>query len=100
MSVLELLFIASAASTAVFGAYLAMTHKYSQLKALTPQDYIWSAGLGFLNPFLYYAMVLKAYSWPWAAPSSGPSTGFSTRGTDATRPSASSSISRSDRCSF
>jgi drug/metabolite transporter (DMT)-like permease len=61
-TVLELLLLASITSTAVFCLYLAATHKLKLLKTLTYRDYLWSAALGFLNPFLYYALVLKAYS--------------------------------------
>jgi drug/metabolite transporter (DMT)-like permease len=60
--VLTLLLIASTTSTAVFGISLAATRKFGLIKTLAVKDYLWSAGLGFLNPFLYYALVLKAYS--------------------------------------
>ena len=61
-TVLELLFLASVTSTIIFGAHLAMTRNLKSLKSLTRRDYLWSAVLGFLNPFLYYALVFKAYS--------------------------------------
>ena len=59
---LPLLFLASATSTVVFGIYLAATRRLGLLRALTHKDYLWSAALGFLNPFLYYAVLFKAYS--------------------------------------
>lgn len=59
---LPLLFLASATSTVVFAVYLAATRRLRLLRALTHKDYLWSAGLGFLNPLLYYAILFKAYS--------------------------------------
>lgn len=59
---LPLLFLASATSTVIFGVYLAATQRLGLLRTLTHKDYLWSAGLGFLNPFLYYAVLFKAYS--------------------------------------
>jgi drug/metabolite transporter (DMT)-like permease len=41
---------------------VAATGKLGQLKTLTKRDYLCSAGLGFLNPFLYYVILFKAYS--------------------------------------
>jgi drug/metabolite transporter (DMT)-like permease len=62
VGVLPLLFLASATSTIAFGVYLIATKKLHLLKAFTKRDYLWSAGLGFLNPFLYYVVLFKAYS--------------------------------------
>jgi drug/metabolite transporter (DMT)-like permease len=62
VGVLSLLFIASATSTFAFGIYLLATKRLALLKAFTRKDYLWSAGLGFLNPFLYYVVLFKAYS--------------------------------------
>jgi len=59
---LPLLLIATVVSTAVFLAYLATTNKLKLLRAFTKRDYLWSAGLGLLNPFLYYVILFKAYS--------------------------------------
>ncbi len=59
---LPLLFLASATSTIAFGVYLLATRRHRLLGTLTPKDYLWSAGLGFLNPFLYYLVLFKAYS--------------------------------------
>ena len=57
-----LLFLASASSTGVFFIYLVATGKLRLLRALNARDYLWSAGLGLLNPFLYYVILFKAYS--------------------------------------
>jgi len=59
---LSLLFLASVTSTVAFFVFLVATGKLDQLKAFTKRDYLWSAGLGFLNPFLYYVILFKAYS--------------------------------------
>jgi drug/metabolite transporter (DMT)-like permease len=61
VGVLPLLFCASVTSTLVLFAYLAATGKLGLLKTLTKRDYLFSAALGFLNPFLYYAVLFKAY---------------------------------------
>jgi drug/metabolite transporter (DMT)-like permease len=47
---------------AVFFAYLAASGKLRLLRTFTKRDYLWSAGLGFLNPFLYYVVIFKAYT--------------------------------------
>ena len=62
LDVFSLLFYASITSTAAFFAYLLFSKKLNLLKALSKKDYIYSALLGFLNPFLYYAVLFKAYS--------------------------------------
>jgi drug/metabolite transporter (DMT)-like permease len=62
VGVQPLLFIASASSTVVFLIYLAATGKLRLLQSFTRRDYLWSAGLGLLNPFLYYVILFKAYS--------------------------------------
>jgi drug/metabolite transporter (DMT)-like permease len=61
VSGLSLLFLASVTSTVVFFVFVAGTGKLGQLKTFTRKDYLWSAGLGFLNPFLYYVILFKAY---------------------------------------
>ncbi len=60
--VLILLFYASVVASAFLFLYLLFLKKLKLLKAFTRQDYLRSALLGFLNPFLYYAILLKAYS--------------------------------------
>ncbi len=62
MGVLPLLFVASTTSTVAFGVYLLATRRLDLLRAFTGKDYLGSAGLGFLNPFLYYVVLFKAYS--------------------------------------
>ncbi|MBN1975206.1 MAG: DMT family transporter [Sedimentisphaerales bacterium] len=62
METLSLLFFASFASTAVLFFYLVYSNKLSLLKTFSKKDYLHSAFLGFLNPFLYYIILLKAYS--------------------------------------
>jgi len=57
-----LLFYASFVSTIALFLYLAYSRKLVLLKALTRKDYLRSAMLGFLNPFLYYTVLLYAYS--------------------------------------
>ena len=59
---LQLILFASAVSIVILFIFLAIQGKISQLKGLTPKDYLNSAFLGFLNPFLYYVVLLKAYS--------------------------------------
>ncbi len=59
---LPLLLLASVTSTGIFLAYLAVTGKWKRLRTFTVRDYLWSAGLGLLNPFLYYVILFKAYS--------------------------------------
>ncbi len=62
VGVLPLLFFASVTSVAVFFGYLVASGKLRLLRTFTRRDYLWSAGLGFLNPFLYYVVIFKAYS--------------------------------------
>jgi drug/metabolite transporter (DMT)-like permease len=59
---LGLLFFASLASTGVLLVYLVLTHKLVLLRTFTKKDCLFSAGMGFLNPFLYYVILFKAYS--------------------------------------
>mgnify|MGYP001114456153 CR=1 FL=1 len=59
---LTLLFYASLTASVFLFLYLLFLKKLQSLKAFTGRDYLRSALLGFLNPFLYYAILLKAYS--------------------------------------
>ncbi len=59
---LPLLFAASVSSAVVLFVYLGATDRLRLLRTLTRRDYLWSAGLGFLNPFLYYTVLFQAYS--------------------------------------
>jgi drug/metabolite transporter (DMT)-like permease len=58
---LPLLLVASTTSTGVFFAYLAATGGLRRLRTFTARDWLWSAGLGLLNPFLYYVILFRAY---------------------------------------
>jgi len=62
LNVLPLLFYASIVSTAVLFCLLLFSKKLPSLKSLAGKDYLRSAFLGLLNPFLYYLVLLKAYS--------------------------------------
>ena len=62
VDVFSLLFYASITSTGAFFVYILLSNRLSLLKALSGKDYLYSALLGFLNPFLYYAVLFKAYS--------------------------------------
>jgi drug/metabolite transporter (DMT)-like permease len=62
VDVLTLLFYASVVACVFLFLYLLFLNKLKLLRAFTRQDYLRSALLGFLNPFLYYAVLLKAYS--------------------------------------
>ncbi len=62
IDVFPLLFLAAATSTAVFFVYLLLSKKLSLLRDLRRADYLHSALLGLLNPFLYYVVLFKAYS--------------------------------------
>ncbi len=59
---LSLLLYASITSTVAFFIYILVSNKLRLLKGLSGKDYLYSALLGFLNPFLYYAVLFKAYS--------------------------------------
>ena len=59
---LGLLFFASLTSTLALLVYLGITHRLSLLRTFTARDYLFSAGMGLLNPFLYYVVLFKAYS--------------------------------------
>jgi drug/metabolite transporter (DMT)-like permease len=58
----QLVFYAVIVSNLLFFVILMMQRKLSQLAKCTPGDYTRSALLGFLNPFLYYIVLLRAYS--------------------------------------
>jgi len=59
---LPLLLFASMTSTVVLLLYLVSTGRLRQLRSFSRNDYLWSAGLGLLNPFLYYVILFRAYS--------------------------------------
>jgi len=62
IDILPLLFYASIVSSVFLFLYLLFLKKLNLLKALSKKDYLRSALLGFLNPFLYYVILLNAYS--------------------------------------
>ena len=62
MPVVSLLFGASIASCIVLFIHLLVSGKLPLLKTLSKADLLHSALLGFLSPFLYYTVLLKAYS--------------------------------------
>jgi drug/metabolite transporter (DMT)-like permease len=62
LDVLPLLLYASIASTIILFCFLLLFRKLNLLRALTRGDYLRSAFLGLLNPFLYYLVLFKAYS--------------------------------------
>ena len=62
LHILHLLFYASFISTVTIFINLLLTKKIYLLKSFAKLDYLYSAFLGFFNPFLYYLVLLKAYS--------------------------------------
>jgi drug/metabolite transporter (DMT)-like permease len=58
----ELLLYASLASVFVLTAMLLAGGKLAELKTWPRREFLRSALLGFLNPFLYYLVLFKAYS--------------------------------------
>jgi len=62
LDIFSLLFYASIVSTVTFFLCLSFSKKLNLLRALSKKDYLRSALFGFLNPFLYYVILLKAYS--------------------------------------
>jgi len=62
LDVVPLLFYSSITSTLTFLIYLIFSKKLNLFKTLTKKDFLRSALLGFLNPFLYYIILFKAYS--------------------------------------
>ncbi len=59
---IQLLFLASVVSSIVLFAIILFQKKLPLFKELHFKDYFTSAFLGFLNPFLYYIVLLKAYT--------------------------------------
>ncbi|PKQ63721.1 hypothetical protein BZG01_15525 [Labilibaculum manganireducens] len=62
MDFLHLLLISSGIAVLFLGCLLLFTSQLQKTFSGSTKDYIRSAGLGFLNPFLYYLVLLKAYS--------------------------------------
>lgn len=61
-SVIELLLYSTFFSAAVLFIILAVQGRIALFKTLKGKDYLFSALLGFLNPFLYYLVIFKAYT--------------------------------------
>jgi drug/metabolite transporter (DMT)-like permease len=57
----QLLFYSSAVSTLFLGAALAVTGRLRFLRPMGKRELLRTTGLGLLNPFLYYAILFKAY---------------------------------------
>jgi drug/metabolite transporter (DMT)-like permease len=62
LDVVPLLFYSAIVSTVVLFCCLLFQKKVSLLRTLAKRDYLHSVLLGFLNPFLYYVVLFKAYS--------------------------------------
>jgi len=62
LSEIELLFYSSFVSALTLFFILVVQKKLPLLKQLQKKDYLFSVFLGFLNPFLYYIVLFKAYS--------------------------------------
>jgi len=62
MPVFFLLFCASLTSCAALLICLLLSRKLAPLRAFSRKDLLRSAILGFLNPFLYYTVLFKAYA--------------------------------------
>ena len=58
----ELLFYSSFVALGTLFVILLATGKFGEFKTWPRRDYLRSAGMGFLNPFLYYLVLFKAYS--------------------------------------
>ncbi len=61
MDVFQLLFYAIGTSTLILGVFLKGCKKFKAVFGLGAREYAFYTGLGFLNPFVYYLMVVKAY---------------------------------------
>lgn len=62
LNYLQLLFYASLISLLILFIILIFQNKLGLLKTYSKKDYLHSAMLGLLNPFLYYIVLFKAYS--------------------------------------
>ncbi len=62
LNFIQIVFLASVTSTLILFAILLIQGKITELSLTSRRDLANSAFLGFLNPFLYYVVLLKAYS--------------------------------------
>ncbi len=60
--VMGMLLWASVVSLAFLAVFAGVTGRFGSLKGLTARQWAASAFLGFLNPFLYYVVLFKAYA--------------------------------------
>lgn len=58
----ELLFYSTLFSLVILGTIVAASGRFSEIRHWPATEFVRSALLGFLNPFLYYLVVFKAYS--------------------------------------
>ena len=61
LSPIELLLFAGSFSTLLLGAILLVQGKLGQVFQCNRRELLLSTGLGLLNPFLYYLVLLEAY---------------------------------------
>lgn len=61
LRVIPMLTIATVTSTIILFIIVCSGKKLSQLKNITANELLMSALLGFINPFLYYVILLRAY---------------------------------------
>ncbi|MFH1144138.1 MAG: DMT family transporter [Candidatus Eisenbacteria bacterium] len=62
LSPVRLLLYSSAASALILGGVLALQRRFFLFSTYSARDYLRSALLGLLNPFLYYLVLFKAYA--------------------------------------
>ncbi len=58
---IQLLLCACTVSLLVLGSILVVQGKITALRHLSARQYLFAAGMGVLNPFLYYIILFKAY---------------------------------------
>ncbi len=61
LSFTGLLFYSSLSATLVLFIIVLLQKKLTRLKKYSAREFAYSAGLGFLNPFLYYLVLFRAY---------------------------------------
>ncbi len=61
LDVLQLLFYSIITAVVILGAYLKINNKFKKVFKLELKEYLFYLILGFLNPFVYYWMAIKAY---------------------------------------
>jgi drug/metabolite transporter (DMT)-like permease len=61
LDVLQLLFYSILTAVVILGVYLCINRKFNDIFKLQKREYLYYLILGFLNPFVYYWMAVKAY---------------------------------------